>query len=366
MAFNETLNMTSSPIADYVHSFTLVQNKIFNDLLLFLIVLAVILIASRVLIFITEKIILKFTKKTKTKLDDLLIDALTNPVFFIFSLFGLYIALTTLIYSAVVLFYIRKVLISVAFFIFAIIVIRVLDILVTNWGEKFAKKTKSEVDDALLALVHKFLIVLFYIFAILLTLWFWGVDIGPFLASLGVAGLAIGLALQPTLANIFGGIQLILDKAYKVGDRIKLESGDVGEIRDIGFRSTRIETLDGDLLIVPNAVMASSKVYNYTLPHERRRGVVKFGVEYGNDIEKIEKIALNVVKKNKELLAEPKPEIMFSQLGDSSLDFSLYFWTSHYRDVPRYEGKVRNEVYLELKKAGIHMAYPTRTLYMKH
>lgn len=364
-SFMNQTNTTASPLADYVHSFTIVQDTFWNHIILFFIVLLILAIISKIIIFVTEKIILRMTKYTKTNIDDLLVERLNNPVFLLFILFGLYVSLTTIINSQSVLAFISKVLWTVSFFIFAIIAIRVLDILVTNWARNFAKKTKSEMDDSLIDLIHKFLIVIFYIIALLITLSLWGVNLGPYLASLGIAGIAIGLAFQPTLSNIFGGIQIILDKAYKVGDRIKLESSEVGHIIDVGLRSTRIETLDGDLLIIPNGVMANAKIYNYTLPSEKRKGTVRFGVEYGCDIEKVKELAIKSAKKNKNILKDEEPIIFFEGFGDSSLNFVLFFWVADYRQVFMNEDIIRMNIYKDLNKSKIGIPFPTRTVYLK-
>ncbi len=364
-SFMNQTNTTASPLADYVHSFTIVQDTFWNHIILFFIVLLILAVISKIIIFVTEKIILRMTKYTKTNIDDLLVERLNNPVFLLFVLFGLYISLTTIINSLSTLHLISRLLWTFSFFVFAVIAIRVLDILVTNWVSEFAKKTKSEMDDALINLIHKFLVVIFYIIALLLTLGIWGVNLGPFLASLGIAGIAIGLAFQPTLSNIFGGIQLILDKAYKVGDRIKLESGETGDISDIGLRSTRVKTLDGNMLIVPNGVMANARIYNYCLPVDIVRSTIKFGVEYGSDVEKVKEIALGALKKVKKILKDPAPEIFFRDLNSYSLDFSMNFWMNSYKDQFEVESMVRKEVYAALNKAKIGIPFPITTVHLK-
>jgi small-conductance mechanosensitive channel len=171
--------------------------------------------------------------------------------------------------------------------------------------------------------------------------------------------------LQDSLKNVFGGITLILDKTFRVGDKIKLESGEVGEIEDIGLRSTKLRTYDNELIYVPNGQLANARVQNYTRPTEMVRVSVVFGVEYGSDVKKVQKTVLGVIKKIKDILDKPEPTVQFLEMGDFSLNFAARFW------VPRWDksfGKkleATEKIYDALNKAKIGIAFPTQTIYLK-
>ena len=169
-----------------------------------------------------------------------------------------------------------------------------LDIFIAYYGKKFAAKTKSTMDDSLIPLVEKFTKWFFVIIALLIIFSKWGVDIGAVLAGLGIAGIAIGFAVKDSLANIFGGISLILDKNFKVGDKIKIDSGDVGVIEDIGLRSTKLKDYDNHLIIVPNGKLANSKIVNYVKPNPK----LKFKIDFVKRISQLRKINYRIIFKD--------------------------------------------------------------------
>ena len=126
--------------------------------------------------------------------------------------------------------------------LFLWIILCSMDIIIQTWGDAFARKTKTHIDEVLLPLFHKTNKVIIVMIAVMWILHLWGVDITPYLAGVGISGLVLGLALQDALKNVFGGIALILDKSFNIGDAIRLESGDTGVVQEIGLRSTKILT----------------------------------------------------------------------------------------------------------------------------
>ena len=241
----------------------------------------------------------------------------------------------------------------------------VLDILIDNWGMKWAKKTKSTLDDSLVSLLQKTSKVLIFAIAFIYVLGVWGIEVLPFLASLGIAGIAIAFALQSSLSNIFGGITLILDKSIEVGDVIELDEATKGTVLDIGLRSTRIRTFDNEVIIVPNGKLADSKIRNYAQPDLSARGVMPFSVAYGSDIGKVKKIVLKEVKKIEHILDEPEPAVRFVEMGDSALKFKVYFWVDHYSN--RFSARERTNtlIYNALRKNKIGIPYPQLDVHLK-
>ncbi|HED04625.1 MAG TPA: mechanosensitive ion channel family protein [Candidatus Fraserbacteria bacterium] len=194
----------------------------------------------------------------------------------------------------------------------------------------------------------------------------WGVPITGLLTSAGLAGLVLGLAAQSTLANIFGGVALTIDRTYKIGDYIVLDDGRRGRVSEIGLRSTRILTRDEVEITIPNALIANSKVINQTgrrSPKMRIR--VPVGVAYGSDIERVRQILLEIPGDCQHTVAQPEPRVRFRALGDSSLKFELLCWIPE----PSLSGRTLDEllckIYQRFQAEGIVIPFPQRDLHLR-
>ncbi|MEK6899651.1 MAG: mechanosensitive ion channel domain-containing protein, partial [Nanoarchaeota archaeon] len=256
--------------------------------------------AGKLLLFIYGQYLERFASKTKTKVDDMLFEHTKKPLFYLLLAYGLKLILLNLEFSV----RFDELINTVMAVVFLYVLLRGFDILIETWALAFSKKTKTSIDDVLLPLFHKILKVLFVIIGLLWVLRIWHIDITPYLAGVGISGLVLGLALQDSLKNIFGGVTLLLDKTYLVGDKVQLESGEVGIIHDIGLRSTKMVTFDNEVIYVPNGYLANSRVMNYARPDPKVRTNVVFGVEYGSDVEKVRKIVLDVIKGIDGIMAE--------------------------------------------------------------
>lgn len=255
----------------------------------------------------------------------------------------------------------------ISFFIIlgAYAVIAAMTSLIGTWITTIARKTATRADDNFLPLVQGFfkLAVLAAAFAWILTTW--GVHIGPLIAGLGIAGLAVGLALQKTMANIIGGIALILDDTYNVGDTVHLDTGEVGEVIHIGLRSTKILTEDQQLMVLPNDAMANAKIINYALPNETLRLVIDANVAYGTDADKAKKVVLSALRGLVGVCTKPAPVVHFIALGDSALQLKLKFFIHDYRRRHDMRSIVTQRVYEALNAAKIAIPYPTRIVHLK-
>ena len=217
---------------------------------------------SEIAVVIFEKVFLRLAKKTKTDLDDIIVKNLKRPISFLLLSLGFKLAFVSIGLEGrwdTILNGITSTLVVVT----VIYIIKtVIEVLVLHWGVKFASKTESTMDDNLVNLAQKALGVGFIVVSFLFVLKVWGVEIAPLLAGLGVGGIAIAFALQKSLGNVFGGISLILDKSITVGDTVVIDETTKGTILDIGLRSTKIRTFDNEVIIVPNAMLAQSKIQN--------------------------------------------------------------------------------------------------------
>lgn len=161
--------------------------------------------------------------------------------------------------------------------------------------------------------------------AILVVLSQLGYEIGPLLASLGVAGIAVALALQDTLGNLFAGFYLIFDQPVRTGDYIKLDSGEEGFVQEIGWRNTRIRPWDNNIVILPNTKLSEATITNWHLPEPDMAVYVSCGVDYGSDLEHVEQVCVEVAKQVAQRVeggtVEPEPLVRFKQFADSNINF---------------------------------------------
>ncbi len=331
-----------------------------NKYIIFVLILLGSAIAAWLLLFVFEKILQKFAKKTKTEVDDLIFERTKRPLFYLILVYGLKLALQSLGINGII----TKIVFSLMALVFVFIISRTVDVIIIVWGKAVAEKTESKFDDILLPLFHKAANVVFVIVGILWVLDVWQIDITPYLAGAGILGLVLGFALQDSLKNVFGGVTLLLDKTFEIGDKVKLESGEVGAIHDIGLRSTKLVTYDNEVIYIPNGYLANSRVQNYTRPSPKIRAKVNFGVEYGSDAAQVQKVVLEILKKDKEILKDPEPAVHFLEMGDSALNFRAYFWVEKWGMAYNKKLKMTEEIYNGLNKAGIGIPFPTRTVHL--
>lgn len=324
------------------------------------------IILSRFTKFFLHVILPFFTAKTKTDIDQRIVEKVQSLGSKLVLLLGLYLALIPLELSDNASFGINGTILSLAIILFMVAGIRIIDVIIDALGTKWAKRTKSSIDNALLPLFHKVSKTLFVIFGIIIIIRSWGFNIGSLLAGVGIAGMILGLALKDSLANIFGGISIVLDKSMKVGDKVKLESGEVGVVHDIGLRSSKIRSYNNEIIVLPNNKLANSRITNYVSPSPPHRAIVKFGVEYGNDIGKVKKVVLKALKgiENATYDEEGKePLVVFSEMGESSINFSALIWST-YDKSHGVKMEATSRIYEALNKAKIGIAFPTRTVHM--
>jgi len=322
-------------------------------------------IAMQLVLWVSEEIFLKIAAKTKMEMDDVIVRRLRWPLALLVFFIGIRIAANVLQFSERANLMISEVANSLIVLGAAWVISRSLNIGMDSFGRKLAQRTKSPVDDGLLHIGHRFVGILFFFLAVTAILKVWGVQVGPLLASLGIAGIAVAFALQNTLGNIFGGVGILLDKSIRIGDTIQLDDGTVGRVTRISLRSTKIRSVNNELVIIPNGRFADSKIVNWSLPDRRLRVDVSFGVKYGSDIEKVKEVIGSLLKKDKEILQDPGPEVVFLRMSDSALDFSARFWISDIDKKVPMKDKATSAIYKALGKHKIEIPFPTRTVYLR-
>jgi small-conductance mechanosensitive channel len=197
-----------------------------------------------------------------------------------------------------------------------------------------------------------------------------GISITPILTALGVGGLAVALALQDTLSNLFAGFYISLAGQVRLGDYIKLDTGEEGYVADISWRSTTMRALPNNLIVVPNARLGQAIVTNYHLPEKRMSLLIPVGVSYDSDPDVVERIlieeAVSGAAQIPGLLADPAPFVRFIPgFGDSSLDFTLICQVAEFVDQYLVQHELRKRIFNRFRKEGIEIPFPIRTLYFK-
>lgn len=320
-------------------------------------------------VFLTLRIILlrlsrRWSEKTRTKADDIMIASLKTPSLFWCLALSLYFGIA---FSELP----EKYASHLSTTIYIIIIISV-TIAAANLSGKVLKNYLSRTDlpvptTGLAYGVMKGVILATGFLIILSVL---GVSIAPLLTALGVGGLAVALALQDTLANLFAGLHILVEKSIRIGDFVKLENGQEGYVDDITWRTTRIRMLPNNMVVIPNSKLAQSVVTNYHLPEKRMSLLVPVGVSYSSDPDFIERIlieeALLASEKVPGLLTDPPPFVRFIPgFGDSSLNFTLICQVAEF--VEQYEAQhiIRKRIFARFRAEGIEIPFPQRTVHVR-
>jgi potassium-dependent mechanosensitive channel len=191
-----------------------------------------------------------------------------------------------------------------------------------------------------------------------------GVDLGRFTLLAGAFGVGIGFGLQNVVHNFVSGLILLFERPIQLGDTIEIGAL-IGDVRRIGVRSSTIRTWEGAEVIVPNGNLISDQIINWTLSDRHRRIDLAVGVAYGSDPQRVLDLLLEVARADPATLPEPPPVALFLGFGDSSLDFSLRFWTSHFESWFVVKSDVAVSVHAALREAGIEIPFPQRDLHLR-
>ncbi|NOX25666.1 MAG: mechanosensitive ion channel family protein [Deltaproteobacteria bacterium] len=215
------------------------------------------------------------------------------------------------------------------------------------------------------SIIKKIIRLIILAVAVVWLLGVWNVNLTPFFASAGIAGIALAMAAKDSLANFFGGISIFMDNIFKEGDYIVLDSGERGEVLDVGMRSTRIVTRDDIQITIPNSILANTKIINESAPIPRFRIKVPVGVAYGSEADAVEEVLLSSASNNLMVSKEPVPRVRFRLLGQSSIDFDLLCWVED----PRQKGLITHEllktIYTALQEADIAIPFPQLDVHIK-
>ncbi|HHE36474.1 MAG TPA: mechanosensitive ion channel family protein [Candidatus Woesearchaeota archaeon] len=341
---------------------TLWGNTYYQYLILVVsIILGVVL--GKAFYWVSTKFIKVFTSKTKTKLDDIIIENLEKPVIFLIILGGIYYGVNQLAFSEKAHAFLNNVFLVLITLSITWVIINLIDSFIEFYLKPMAARTKSDLDDHLIPIIRRLIKIILWVFVLIMLIKKFGIDISALLTGVGLGGLAFALAAKDMLSNFFGGIAILTDKPFKIGDRIKVGGND-GWVREIGLRTTRIETLDGTQLVIPNSQIADTVVENVS--RERARKVkITLGLEYSTPQKKMleaQKILRDIIKKNKR--TDDECVVSFTEFADSSLNVLLIYWIKDLKKILETKNEINLAIKERFEKAGINMAFPTRTIHL--
>ncbi len=189
-----------------------------------------------------------------------------------------------------------------------------------------------------------------------------GVNVQSFVVSLGVGSLALGLAAQDTLANMFAGFTLMLDRPFRIGERVQLTTGEVGDVEAIGMRATLIRTLDETLLVVPNTALTRDRLLNLSRPSRAIATRLEVGVPWGSDLAQAKRILGEAARASEYVDPERAPQVLITRFADFAVNLQLVFWARDYTEQGLARSQVHEEAYRRLRQAGLDIAVPVRRL----
>lgn len=328
-------------------------------------IVGVAVVVGKLSVYALDRVVKKYTQNTETVLDDLILEAIEGPFSYLIILLGFYIAVDQIDIDLG-----EKFLFITADALFILVVMfvvklayDVINAMVTWYGMVSEEKGRAEIGQSIVPLLKKLVKIFVIASGLIVVLDHFEYNISSLVAALGVSSLAVGLAAKDTLSNMISGFIIMADRPFRVGDRIEVD-GKVGEVSDIGLRSTKVRTLDNNIVIIPNTQLVDNVVMNFAYPENSVRNVVNIGVEYGSDVPRVKETLAGVAGSIEEILDDPAPAVLFTDHGESALEFTLAYSIQEYRDKFTVLDKVHTLIDARFAEEGIGMAFPTRTLHV--
>jgi MscS family membrane protein len=320
---------------------------------------------SKLLDLLTRVWLKRWAKNTATKFDDLLLDLLNGPTKVIAFIIFLRIGLEVFSWPVVVRGFLSKAFTIVVALSLTYTILKFIDLVMGYWKSRTRVEADRAFDEQLFPVVRKSLKLFVIVVAALVTLDNIGVNITAAIASLSIGGLAVGLAAQDTLANLFGAVAVFVDKPFRIGDMVELE-GVKGNVESIGLRSTRVRNLDGHLITVPNKTMGNATITNIT-ERPNIKTEMNLGVTYDTSPEKLRR-ALGILEEVYRGHTQTQDLILsFNKFADSSLNIFIVHWWKGTDNRAYLAGM--QELNLTIKERfdaeGIGFAFPSQTVYLK-
>ncbi|MCL2141882.1 MAG: mechanosensitive ion channel family protein [Methanimicrococcus sp.] len=309
-------------------------------------------------------------QKTETKWDDILVASLGRPMMVIALFVPAYYGIVHFIITpeGSEIFKISQLPEVIAVLLVAWFLSSFVRNVMVAYGRKHIQGTTNNNEARFLGLLDLLAVYIIWFIAFLIILGIFEINLTPFIAGLGIAGIAVALAAQDMLGNFFGGAMIYADRPFKIGDRIKLDEN-VGDVLDVGLRSTRIKTLDNELMTIPNSTISKSIIINYALPDLKIKVRLPFCVSPTSDIDKVKQILFDVAeqasKKFEYIREEPKPEVFLLEIREYQLELMVTFWTTRFDRKWESRDYINCEVLRRFRAEGVELPVPQRKIYIR-
>jgi small-conductance mechanosensitive channel len=315
-----------------------------------------------------RRILPPIARRTPTELDDRLVEKVGPDLRWLVVVFALQFATQRLTFIRAE----PKDILSDVYFLVGLAVAlqagwRLIDLVARWYGERSVQAGREEELAPLITLLGRIFRVLLLLTGLVILLSYFGANTTAFAAALALGGLAISLAARDTIADAIAGFIILVDRPFRIGDRIEIEGEATwGDVVDIGLRTTRIRTRDNRLVVVPNSLIGQNKVSNYSYPDPSYRIETTLSVAYGTDIEVAERLIIDAVRQVPGVLAEKEIEVLYDEMGDWAMTLGIRWWLASYQDARRARDRVHRALQKALDAAGIEMPYPTQTLRLRN
>ncbi|MGR3810193.1 mechanosensitive ion channel family protein [Jiulongibacter sp. NS-SX5] len=339
------------------------EKKLLIDILLWVVALPAGWLAGRVLKATVFPPLHKFARRTNNSVDDALVTAVEKVIVPLFWVVGVWVA-----YHWSGLFPDYKPNIKKGIIVFSILCVTwAAAYLVNELAKMYLFRIgKSLPESSIFTVMIKIGV---YVLGILFIMHYLNIPIAPALTALGVGGLAVALALQDTLSNLFSGLQMLAAKKLKPGDYVKLDNGDEGFVEDISWRNTTVRALGNHIIIVPNSTMAGSIVKNFILPDSQNSVLVPVGVAYDSDLKEVERITIEVGREIQQsvegAVPDHEPFIRYNEFGDSSINFNIILRAGDFVSQYLMKHEFIKALHARYEKEGIEIPFPIRTVHLK-
>jgi small-conductance mechanosensitive channel len=325
------------------------------------------IVCGLVIGLIVERVILRrlksISKKTDWKTDEIILRSLGVMPILWTTVAGIYIAMTAIPISATLYGRIEKALLVIVIFTITVVLAR----MSTAFVNLYAQEKQNILPSA--SIFTKITKLIVFVIGILIIIQSLGISITPLLTALGVGGLAVSLALQDTLSNLFAGLQVIVSRQIKPGDYVKLDTGEEGYVTDITWRNTTIRALPNNMIVVPNSKLAATIITNYYLPNTEMAVLVQVGVSYGSNLEHVEHITIYVAREvMREVsggIPEFEPFIRYHTFADFSINFTVILRGMEYVDQYLIKHEFIKRLHKRYQAEGIEIPFPIRTIHLK-
>jgi len=348
---------------EYVNEYGFFGNSVLQYIYFVVTILAALFIA-KVVFKMFKGAVRRATKKTKTQLDDIIVDSIEEPIVFAIAIIGIYFALNFLTIPESILGVLNKILMVLVYIDVTWLFARTAGQIINKLLSPLVHKSQPELGEHFTYLLNRLIKIAIWVVGIVFIISNLGYNVSTLIAGLGIGGVAIAFAVKDILSNMFGGVTVITDMPFKVGDRIRIEGID-GNVTEIGLRSTKIKSLDGTQYIVPNSKVTSTIIENVS--REKARKVkMTIGLEYDTSNKKLDEakdIIRDIVKKNK--ATEDKSLVYFTNFGDSALEVLVIYYIKDLKKILSTKDEINMQIKERFEKKKINMAFPTHTVYVK-